>query len=85
MNGWTAERRRRQSELIRSWRPWERSTGPRTPAGKAAVARDAYSGGVRPLLRELAQALRQQRHFLQGVGGMLRRSSRTLVTARHRN
>src|ERR1017187_1007026 len=29
-NGWTLERRLRQSAAIRQWRPWERSTGPRT-------------------------------------------------------
>ena len=30
--GWTPERRARQAELIRSWRPWEQSTGPRCAA-----------------------------------------------------
>ena len=34
-NGWTPERRARQAELIRNWKPWERSTGPRTTDGKA--------------------------------------------------
>jgi hypothetical protein len=34
VNGWTLERRRRQAELIRCWRPWEQSTGPRSPEGK---------------------------------------------------
>ena len=29
-NGWTPERRERQAALIRSWKPWEHSTGPRT-------------------------------------------------------
>ena len=60
MNGWTAERRRRQSDLIRSWRPWERSTGPKTTEGKAASLRNAFKGGVRPLLRELARLLRSE-------------------------
>lgn len=30
MNGWTPERRVRQAELIGNWKPWKRSTGPRT-------------------------------------------------------
>ncbi len=58
-NGWTPERRARQAELIRSWRPWERSTGPRTAEGKARASRNRYRGGVRPELRRLARALRE--------------------------
>lgn len=37
MNGWTPERRRRQSELIRSRRLWKRSTD--TSGGASDVAR----------------------------------------------
>ena len=59
-NGWTPERRARQAELIRQWRPWEQSTGPRSAEGKAAAARNAWTGGIRPLLRELAEELREQ-------------------------
>ena len=57
-NGWTAERRARQSEAIRRWKPWEKSTGPRTKRGKARVARNAYRGGMRPFLRALSAAMR---------------------------
>jgi hypothetical protein len=35
VNGWMMERCKRQSALIRTCRPWEKSTGPRTPEGKA--------------------------------------------------
>ena len=45
----------RQTELIHNWKAWERSTGPRTTEGKARVSRNAYKGGARPLLRELAR------------------------------
>ena len=58
-NGWTLERRARQSQLIRRWKPWERSSGPTTPEGKAKVSRNAYKGGTRALLRELARLLRR--------------------------
>src|SRR3954451_21000362 len=34
-NGWTPERRARQAEAIQQWKPWEKSTGPRTTRGKA--------------------------------------------------
>lgn len=59
-NGWTPERRARQAELIRQWRPWEQSTGPRSAEGKAAASRNAWTGGMRPLLRDLAEELREQ-------------------------
>src|SRR5688572_15434882 len=58
--GWTSERRARQAELIHRWRPWERSTGPKTPAGRTKVAQSAWKGGVRPMLRKLAGQLREQ-------------------------
>src|SRR6266480_6452148 len=50
-NGWTPERRSKQAQLIHNWRPWERSTGPQTAAGKERVARNAYQGGQRPWFR----------------------------------
>lgn len=59
-NGWTPERRARQAELIRQWQPWKQSIGPRSSEGKAAAARNAWKGGVRPLLRDLARELREQ-------------------------
>ena len=59
-NGWTPERRERQAKLIQQWRPWEKSTGPRTQAGKEKISQNAYKGGTWKLLRELAKALREQ-------------------------
>lgn len=56
-NGWTLERRQRQAEQIRRWRPWEQSTGPRTPEGKAMVSRNAWKGGHRAQLRALSKEL----------------------------
>jgi len=60
-NGWTPERRKRQAELIRRWRPWESSTGPRTEDGKTLVSRNAWKGGHRGVLRALSRALDGQR------------------------
>ena len=40
---------------IRTWRPWERSTGPRTPEGQARVAKNAWKGGHRQKLREVVR------------------------------
>lgn len=53
------------SELIRTWRPWDYSTGPRSVEGKARAARNADKGGqrekLRVLSRTLGELLRQQR------------------------
>lgn len=68
-NGWTPERRARQAELIRSWKPWERSTGPRTAEGKARTSRNGFKGGQWAELRVLCKALndlmREQHDELQ--------------------
>lgn len=59
-NGWTEERRRKQAELIRRWRPWEQSTGPISPEGQRRVSRNAWTGGHRRQLRELARLVNQE-------------------------
>ena len=70
-NGWTPERRARQATMIRTWKPWEQSTGPRTNEGKARTARNGYKGGQWRKLRELIIAmnelLRDQRDSLRRV------------------
>jgi hypothetical protein len=55
--GWSEERRVPQSEAIQRWRPWGRSTGPRTPEGKARSARNADRGGQRQRFRHFAKIL----------------------------
>ena len=52
---WTPERRARQAELIRTWQPWAKSTGPRSPEGRQRVSRNAWTGGHRAQLRELTK------------------------------
>lgn len=66
VSSWTPERRRAQAEAIRRWRPWTRSTGPRTAAGKARAAQNAYKHGQRSRAHQsLAAALRGQRLFVR--------------------
>jgi ribosomal protein L19E len=60
-NGWTPERRARQAELICNWQPWQRSTGPKTAAGKTKSARNSYKGAWRTKLRQLSKLLREMR------------------------
>jgi len=63
--GWTSKRRAQQVEAIRRWQPWAKSTGPRSPDGKARAARNADKGGgwreTRELFKLLNQEMRQQR------------------------
>lgn len=66
-NGWTPERRKKQSETIRQWRPWNKATGPRTAEGKTTASRNAYKGGTRQLFREIAVLLRDQRKNLDVI------------------
>ena len=56
-SGWTPERRARQAALIRTWRPWEQSTGPRTKAGKAKASRNADKIGEWKAERDNIRAL----------------------------
>lgn len=48
---WTPEQKRRQAELIKGWKPWEKSTGAKTAQGKAIVSRNAYRGGSWRMIR----------------------------------
>ncbi len=54
-SGWTLERRKKQSEAIRQWKPWKQSTGARTLEGKALVSRNAWKGGHRATIRQIAK------------------------------
>ena len=68
---WTPERRARQAALIRTWRPWEQASGPRTPEGKAKASRNAWKGGHWLKMRELAKIVnaecRQARELVEGL------------------
>jgi hypothetical protein len=62
---WTLEQRLRQSEAIRRWRPWEASTGAKTPYGKAISSKNATKTGdsayVRELIKQMNRILKEQR------------------------
>lgn len=70
-NGWTPERKARQAELIRNWKPWEQSTGPTSAEGKAASSRNAEKADpwnlkeAKEVIRHCRQALRDQRDALK--------------------
>ena len=58
--GWTPERRKRQSEAIRQWKPWEQSTGPKSPEGNAAVSGNAWTGRHLAMLREFSKLVNSE-------------------------
>ena len=64
----TLEHRSLRAKLIHKWRPWEKSTGPRSQIGKVKVSRNAYKGGLRSTLQEVSALLKKQREFLKSVG-----------------
>jgi len=65
---WTAQRRQRQRELIQTWKPWNRSTGARTPEGKARSSQNATKSGssleIRELIKQMNAMLREQKDLL---------------------
>lgn len=70
-SSWTPERKARQAALIRTWRPWEQATGPRTSDGKATASRNGYKGGHWLMLRELSRVvnaeIREARDLVSSV------------------
>ena len=63
MRHWTPEERLKQSEAIRRWKPWEKSTGAKTPQGRATSAKNATKSGdsafVRELIKEMNRLLQE--------------------------
>ncbi len=56
-----------QSEAITRWKPWENSTRPKSPEGKATVSGNAWAGGewlkLQQAIKALNQAMRQQKEW----------------------
>ena len=44
-HGWSLERRKKQAELIRNWRPWNSARGPTTYWGKEISKMNALKHG----------------------------------------
>jgi hypothetical protein len=65
---WTPEQREQQREAIRRWKPWEQSSGPKSPEGKTRASRNAWAGGdwlkLRELVKTLNRTMREQRDMI---------------------
>ena len=68
MRHWTPEERLKQSKAIRSWKPWEKSTGAKTVQGKVISSKNAIKTGnsayVRELIKHMNRILREQKDLI---------------------
>ena len=72
-HGWTPERQKKQSELIQKWKPWKKSTGPRTAQGRKTSSMNALKHGMRSaenreVEKLIAQLARFEREARETVG-----------------
>lgn len=71
---WTQEQRAAQAARIRANKPWEKSTGPVTKAGKKRSSRNALKHGKdKTFVRNTRKMLRLNREFLHLAEIILRR------------
>ena len=61
----TPEHRALRAKIIHRWKPWEKSTGPKSAEGKKAVSQNPCQGGQRAVLRRIRQTLREQAESLK--------------------
>ena len=68
MRKWTAEERLIQSQLTHQQKPWKYATGPQTPEGKAASAKNSLKHGARSFeIREMARQVTELRRELNQI------------------
>lgn len=69
MSGWTAEKRQAERDRINQTKPWLKSTGAKTPEGKAICSQNAFKGGlfarVKALRTQVNAILKEQKDALQ--------------------
>jgi hypothetical protein len=65
---WTAEQRAKQAALIRTWKPWAHSTGPKSTEGKKISSLNACTWTFREILREIRKYNREIARYIHGQG-----------------
>lgn len=69
MRHWTPEQRLKQSEAIKTWKPWEKSTGARTLQGKAISSKNATKTGdslyIRDLIKQMTRILKNHNYLIR--------------------
>lgn len=81
--GWSPERRAKQAELIRTLKPWTKSTGPRTEPGKARCAANALKHGFRS--RAFIERIRQERQLVRDTAAIIALAKSVLRTVEARS
>lgn len=89
-SSWTTARRAAASARMHTRKPWLKSTGPRTAAGKSRACMNALKHGNRSAAvitahRETVHYLRQQRAFLKQVRLLLRLRRHAAKTSKPTN
>lgn len=69
---WTPERKEQQRDRIMQVKPWEKSTGPTSPEGKAICSRNACKPDsthkrIKALSAQLKATLKEQKDLLKSV------------------
>jgi len=67
---WTPERKERQRVAIQQWKPWEKSTGPRSDEGKATSSRNAMKFGDDKAFRQFARAFKKAVYLIAEATGV---------------
>ncbi|MGZ5053784.1 MAG: hypothetical protein ACXWAT_02435 [Methylobacter sp.] len=62
---WTDDQKAKQAAAIHNWQPWKKSTGTKTPEGKAISSMNAHSGYFRQRVRFGRWLLRAKNHNLR--------------------
>ena len=69
MSGWTEEKRQAMRDRINQTKPWLKSTGAKTPEGKAMSSKNAFKGGLHARIKslniEMKAMLKEQKEALQ--------------------
>lgn len=71
MSGWTEEKRQAMRDRINQTKPWLKSTGAKTPEGKAMSSQNAFKGGLHARIKslniEMKAMLKEQKEALQRI------------------
>lgn len=65
-NGWTDERKAKQSAMIHQWQPWQYSTGAKTEQGKEVSKMNAKRITIHGLYRQACKLYRAKQLYLKG-------------------